>query len=162
MKKTVPLLCILVTLLIAGCNEKDLTHQIDGTWHLQKYAVNGVDQTTTFDTTHAGFEWQFSGSSGSSFSQYWQDIKVYNLYNLDTIAHIDPATHMLVIDSVTVTISHVPTSYGVTVQGDWYLTNGNQFLETRDPSGNKLYQIVDHSKSSLHLLYNNQDFYLSK
>ncbi len=161
MKKTIFLVSLFGALLIAGCNEKNLIGQIDGTWHLQKYTVNGADRTYWFDTTHAGFSWTFQ--NGDKFSQYWQSIKMYTLYTLDTVAHFDTTSHAFVIDSITTSIARVPTGYTSSVQGDWYLTNGNQFLETRDSVyGNLLYQIIDHSKSSLHLLYGNQDYYLTK
>jgi len=161
MKKTIFLFSMLIILVIAGCNEKDLIGQIDGTWHLQNYAVNGADQTATFDTTHAGFTWTFA--NGDKYSQSWQDIRVFQLYTLDTVGHYDAQTQSFVIDSITTTVAKVPTSYSVTVSGDWYLTNGNAFIETRDSvNGNLLYQIMSHSKNSLHLLYGNQDFYLSK
>ncbi len=161
MKKTIFLFSLLLLLLIAGCNQKDLVHQIDGTWHIQKYAVNGKDLTAQFDSTHALYAWHFSGTS--DFYQQWQNIKIYNLYNFDTITSIDPITHTIVIDSIIGTTAQIPTDYGVYVQGKWYLTNGNQFIETIDPvNGTQLYQILDHSKNSLHLLYNNQEYYLSK
>jgi len=161
MKKAIFLFSILITLLIAGCNQKDLIHDIDGTWHVQKYAVNGADMTSKFDSAYAGFTWQFSGSA--NFYQQWNIIGIYTLYSLDTVASINPVTQTLVIDSVITTIARVPTDFGKSVQGNWYLTNGNQFIETIDPVyGTRLYQILDHSKNSLHLLYNNQDYYLSK
>ena len=161
MKKTIFLISLFATLLIAGCNEKNLINQIDGTWHIQKYAVGGADMTHWFDTSHAGFTWTFSGST--SFSQSWSSIRVYTLYTLDTVGHYDTMAHAFVIDSVTTSIARAPTAYGVTVSGDWYLTNGNQFLETRDSVyHNQLYQIIDHSKNSLHLLDGNKDYYLSK
>jgi len=161
MKKTIFLFSLLITLLITGCNEKNLISQIDGTWHVQKYAVNGVDMTSSYDTSHAGCVWTFA--NGDQFAQAWQQIKIYTTYTLDTIVHYDTTTHAFVIDSVTASIAKIPTAYTVNIKGDWYLTNGNQFLETRDSVfGNLLYQIVDHSKNSLHLLYGNQDYYLSK
>lgn len=161
MKKTIFLFLLLATLLIAGCNEKNLISQIDGTWHLQKYAVNGVDMTTTFDTTHAGYTMTFA--NGDLYTESWFAIKLYTLYTLDTLTHYDTTTHTFVIDSITASKAIVPTGYQVIAQGQWYLTNGNQFLETRDSlTGTRLFQIVDHSSGNLHLLYGNQDFYLSK
>ena len=161
MKKIIFLISLLIALVIAGCNQKDLVHQIDGTWHVQKYTVNGADQTTLYDSAFAGFIWNFSGTA--NFYQQWHVIGIYTLYNLDTVASVNPVTHTLVIDSVITTIARVPTDIGKSAQGNWYLTNGNQFLETIDPVyGTRLYQILDHSPNSLHLLYNNQEFYLSK
>jgi uncharacterized lipoprotein NlpE involved in copper resistance len=160
MKKTIFLL-FAVILLIAGCNEKKLINQIDGTWHVQKYAVAGVDQTKSFDTLFANYQWNFSGTN--SFTQSWNTITVYTLYNRDTITHLDTTTHTLVIDSITTSTAYVPTTIGKSVKGDWYLTNGNAFIETRDSVyGTKLYQIIDHSSSNLHLLYGNIDYYLAK
>jgi len=161
MKKTIFFLSILIALFIAGCNEKDLVKQIDGSWHVQNYSVNGVDQTHWFDTTYAGFLWTFSGNI--NYFQSWQVIKAVTLYNLDTIVSYDTTTHAFVIDSITSSIATVPTVVGAHVAGQWYLTNGNHFIETQDSIfGTRLYQIVSHSKSNLHLLYNNEDYYLSK
>jgi hypothetical protein len=160
MKKTIFLLAMLATLLIAGCNEKKLINQIDGTWHIQKYAVGGVDQTRMFDTTHAAFTWNFSG--GKSFYQTWTSIQLNTVYNNDSVAHYDTATHTFVVDSVITSKAIVPTTYSNYVSGDWYLINGNQWIETRDSVyGDKSYQIIDHSNNSLHLLYGNIDYYLS-
>jgi uncharacterized lipoprotein NlpE involved in copper resistance len=161
MKKTIFLASLLVTLLIAGCNEKNLISQIDGTWHVQKYSVANADQTHWFDTSYASFKWNFSGTK--DFFQTWTSVKLYVVYNYDTITHLDTTTHTWIIDSVTSTRAVVPTTVSNTVKGDWYLTNGNQFLETRDSTyGTRLYQIIDHSKSSLHLLDGNKDYYLAK
>jgi hypothetical protein len=161
MKKTIFLFSLFAVILIAGCNQKDLISQIDGTWHISKYAVNGVDETSKFDSTQAGFLWTFA--NGNVFSQAWQSIKIYTLYTLDTVAHYDTATHAFIIDSVTTSIARVPTGYGISVTGSWYLTNGNHFLQTEDSVfGNQQYQIIDHSKNSLHLLNGNKDYYLSK
>jgi hypothetical protein len=161
MKKTIFLFSLLIILLIAGCNEKNLISQIDGTWHIQKYAVNGADMTSSFDSTHAGFVISFA--NGDVYSEAWQSTRIFSTYTLDTIVHYDTTTHAFVIDSVTTSIAKIPTAYTVNVTGDWYLTNGNQFLITRDSvNGNIQYQIVDHSKNSLHLLYNDMDYYLSK
>jgi hypothetical protein len=161
MTKSIFLFLLFALLLIAGCNQKNLTAEIDGTWHVQEYAVNGQNLTSSFDSTHADFSWTFA--NGNQFSQSYQSIKVYSLYTLDTITHYDTTTHAFVIDSVTTTVAKVPTSFTVNIQGDWYLTNGNEFLETRDSlNGNYQYQILAHSKNSLHLLYGNVDYYLSK
>jgi hypothetical protein len=160
MKKTIFLFSIIITLFIAGCNEKNLLNQINGTWHLQKYAVGGVDETRQFDSMYTGFRWTFSGST---FNQSWTSVKLYTLYTLDTITHLDTTTHALVIDSVTTTTAVVPTGIFDQAKGDWYLTNGNYYLVTRDSTyGNNEYQIIDHSKSSLHLLNGNKDYYLAK
>jgi hypothetical protein len=159
-KKNLFLISLLFTLFIAGCNEKNLLNQIDGTWHLQKYAIDGADKTYSYDTSHANFTWTFAGTS---FNQSWLTLRNFQLYTRDTIAHYDTMMHAFVIDSITISIAQVPSGYTVKVSGDWYLTNGNQFLETRDSVyGQQLYQIIDHSKNSLHLLRNNEDFYLSK
>jgi hypothetical protein len=161
MKKTIFLASLLVSLFIAGCNEKKLISQIDGTWHVQKYAVAGADQTHWFDTTYTSFKWNFSGNR--DFTQTYNVINKYVVYNYDTIAHLDTATQTWVVDSVNTTRSVIPTTVGKTIKGDWYLTNGNQFLETRDSvNGTHLYQIIDHSKSSLHLLDGNKDYYLAQ
>lgn len=161
MKKTVFLLFILAGLFMAGCNQKALVKDIDGTWHVQNYAVNGADQTYWFDTTYSGFTWTFSGSS--NFSKSYQKILKYTLYNRDTVAHYDTATHTLVIDSITISQAVVPTSVPVYIQGQWYLTNGNQYLQTQDSiNGDQQYQILAHSRNSLHLLDGNKDYYLSK
>ncbi len=160
MKKTIFFLSILFTLIIAGCNQKHLINQIDGTWHVQKYTVSGADKTPWFDSTYAGFQWTFSG--GISFHKNWNTVQLFTIYNYDTVAHYDTTTHMFVIDSVITSHAIVPTSSPVQVSGDWYLTNGNEWLETRDSIyGDLLYQILDHSGSSLHLVYGNQDYYLS-
>lgn len=161
MKKIIFFFSLLATLLIAGCNEQHLIDQLHGTWHVQKYTVNGVDKTHWFDTTYAGFQWNFSGSK--DFYQTWNTITIYHLYTLDTITHLDTVTHTIVIDSVTTSVATVPTGSIAVIRGDWYLTNSNQFLETRDSTSSpKLYQIIDHSKSNLHLLYGNIDYYLAK
>ena len=161
MKKNIFLASFLVLLFIAGCNEKKLVSQIDGTWHVQKYAVAGADQTRWFDSTYATFLWNFSGTK--DFTQTYTVVTKYIVYNYDTIAHLDTMTHAWVIDSVTTTHATIPTTVGKTIKGDWYLTNGNQYLETRDSTnGNHLYQIIDHSKSSLHLLDGNKDYYLAQ
>lgn len=161
MKKAIFLIPILVMLFIAGCNQKDLVSQIDGTWHVQRYLVSGADQTNLFDSVYAGYTWTFSGSA--NFYQQWHLITIYTLGTLDTVTSINPITHTLVIDSVITTTAQVPTDVGKSTQGNWYLTNGNHYIETIDPIyGTRLYQILDHSKNSLHLLYNNQEFYLSK
>ena len=161
MRKSIFLFALLATLLIAGCNEKNLVAQIDGSWHIQRYTVNGIDRTRSFDSTHAGFIWNFSGTK--DFYKTWNSIYIYHLYTLDTIAHLDSASQTIVIDSVTTSIATVPTGYLVTIKGDWYLTNGNQYIETRDSvEGNRLYQIIDHSKSNLHLMDGNQEYFLAK
>ena len=161
MKKTIFLSSLFIALVIASCNEKNLINQIDGTWHVSKYAVAGADQTRWFDTTKVNFKWTFSGSS--SFNQTWNTVSKYTVYTNDTFAHLDTTTHTYVIDSVTTVSAVVPTTVLNTVKGDWYLTNGNQFLETRDSlTGIHLYQIIDHSSSSLHLLDGNKDYYLAK
>jgi hypothetical protein len=161
MKKTIFLICVLLTLLIAGCNEKDLIKQIDGTWHVQNYSVNGADQTYWFDTAYTGFRWTFSGNS--NYYQSWQVVKTMVLYNLDTIAHYDTTAHALVIDSITSSKAYVPTVVGVNLAGQWFLTNGNHYIQTQDSIfGNRQFQIISHSNSNLHLLDGNKDYYLSK
>lgn len=161
MKKSIFLASLFALLIVAGCNQNHLVSQIDGTWHIQKYAVNGADQTHWFDTSYTAFKWNFSGTK--SFYQTYNYVKDFVVYTNDTIAHLDTTTHAWVIDSVTTTHATVPTTEAMTISGDWYLTNGNQFLETRDSvKGTHLYQIIDHSNNSLHLLDGNIDYYLAK
>lgn len=161
MKKNIFLASLLVSLFIAGCNEKKLISQIDGTWHVSKYAVAGADQTHWFDTTYTGFKWNFSGTK--DFYQTYTVVTRFVVYSNDTIAHLDTTTQSWVIDSITTTRAVVPTTQTKTIRGDWYLTNGNQFLETRDSvNGTRQYQIIDHSKGSLHLLDGNKDYFLAQ
>jgi hypothetical protein len=159
MKKTVFLLSVVLALIISGCNQKHLVGQIDGNWHVQKYAVSGMDKTRWFDSVYTGFTWRFAGSS--VFSKHWTTVTLYTINSYDTVGHYD-ASHNFILDSVVTTQAVVPTTIDNYRNGDWYLTNGNQYIETRDSiDGNIQYQIVDHSNSSLHLLKGNIDYYLA-
>jgi hypothetical protein len=161
MKKTIFLVSILITLFIGGCYQKDLIKQIDGTWNVQNYSVNGANQTHWFDSVYSGFKWTFSGNSNDFMS--WQVVKTYTIYNLDTIVHYDTTTHAFIIDSITSSKAVVPTVAGVGLAGQWLLTNGNHYLQTQDSIfGNRQFQIISHSNNSLHLLDGNKDYYLSK
>jgi hypothetical protein len=160
MKKTVFLLSVLIAIMAAGCNEKDLIHDITGNWHVQKYTVNNVDKTFMFDTTYPVF--RFSFTSDMKYTKSWQIHRIGDVYSVDTIRHFDTITHMSVVDSITSTSAIVPFLYTNVIHGDWLLTNGNHYMQTSDSSANTLYQIIDHSNSSLHLFTGNEDYYLSK
>jgi hypothetical protein len=161
MKKAIFLVALFVGIFIAGCNENDLVKQIDGTWHVQNYSVNGADQTYWFDTTYAAFKWTFSGNI--NYHQSWNVVKKFRLFNFDTIAHYDTTTQTLVIDSITSSNAVVPTVVEIDQNGQWYLVNGNHFIQTQDSIfGNHQYQIISHSKNNLHLLDGNKNYYLSK
>ena len=160
MKKTTFLLSALFVLLTTGCNEKKLLSDISGTWHVQKYAVDGHDHTYSFDTTYPGFFLSFG--SDMKFTKYWQVRRVGGVYTVDTIRHFDTITHMTVIDSITTTNAIVPYVNNYIVKGTWLLTNSNKYIETRDTSGTTLYQIIDHSSGDLHLYTGNEDYYLAQ
>ena len=161
MKKIIFFFSFLIILLIAGCNEKDLIKQIDGTWHVQSYSVNGTDQTHWFDTTYSGFYWTFS--SNGNDNEGWQIVKPITVYNLDTLVHYDTSAHAFVVDSITSSKAVVPIVVDVGVTGTWLLTNGNHYLQTQDSIfGNRQFQIISHSKSSLQLLDGDKNYTLSK
>ena len=160
MKKTVFLLTVLLAIMISGCNEKNLVNNITGDWHVQKYSVDGHDRTYWFDTTYLVFRWSFTADR--KYAKIWQTRRIGTVFTVDTIRHFDTIAQMTVIDSITSTSAIVPFTYTYNLRGDWILTNGNQYLETRDSIKNTLYQIIDHSNSSLHLYSGNEDFYLSQ
>ena len=161
MKKTILFVSILFVLIIAGCNEKNLIKQIDGTWHVQNYSLNGKNLTHWYDSVYAGQKWTFSGNSSYYIS--WQTVKTSTIYNLDTITHYDTTTQTFIIDSITSSTAIVPTAIYVGVGGQWLLTNGNYFLQTEDSIFQKRqFQILSHSSSNLHLLDGNKDYYLAK
>jgi len=160
MKKTIFLLMVLVTVLIAGCNEKNLISNISGSWHVQRYLVDGSDRTYWFDTTYPVFKWSFT--SNGKFYKTWETRRIGTVYTVDTIRHYDPGSQTMVIDSITSTSAIVPYFFTTNVAGDWLLTNSNKYIETRDSTANTLYQIVDHSSGSLHLFSGNIDYYLTQ
>ena len=161
MKKTIFFVTVMLALIIAGCNEKDLVKQIDGTWHVQNYALNGSDQTHWFDSTYAGLKWTFSGNS--NYYLTWKIVKTYTLYNLDTIAHYDTTTQAFIIDSITSSRAIVPIVVDVNVSGQWLLTNGNHYLQTEDSVfGSRQFQVLSHTNSNLRLVDGNKDYYLAK
>jgi hypothetical protein len=160
MKKTLFLSLFFALLLVSGCTEQNLLNQIGGTWHVQKYLVDGKDKTYWFDTTKPNFIWTFSGNT---FTQNWRAIWVAKLYNVDTIAHLDTTTHSWIVDSTNVTYSYIPTYYTAVAKGTWLLVNGNHFIQTMDSAnGNNLYQILDHSSGSLHLTQGTSEYYLAQ
>lgn len=159
MRKIYFAVLLLITLAISSCNEKNLINQLVGTWHVQRYLVSGADRTGWFDSTYAGYTWYIY--NGNKYLQNWSYVTTYTLWHLDTISHYDTTAHAFVIDSVLASNAVVPTSVYASVSGQWYLTNGNQWIETRDSAnGDILYQILDQSSGSLHLMYGNKEYYL--
>jgi hypothetical protein len=160
MKKTAFLFTVLIAFLIAGCNEKNLVNNITGTWHVSKYVVDGADKTRFFDTTYAGFKWNFT--SDRKYTKTWTERRIGNVYTYDTIRHYDSVAQVTVIDSVSTTSAIVPFVYTNNVYGTWVLTNGNRYLEARDSLKNTQFQIVSHANSSMHLYAGNEDYYLAQ
>ena len=160
MRKTIFLISALLVLLISGCNEKNLLKDISGTWHVQKYAVDGHDRTYWFDTTFPGYSISFG--IDKKYTKYWNTRHIGTVYTVDTIRHFDTITQMVVIDSITSTSAIVPYVATNFTAGDWLLTNSNKYIETRDTTGTTLYQIIDHSSSNLHLYTGNEDYYLAQ
>ena len=161
MKKTFFFVTLMLVLIIAGCNEKDLVKQIDGTWHIQNYSLNGKDLTHWYDSVYYGQKWTFSGNSNYFIS--WQTVRTNTIYNLDTIAHFDTTTQTFIIDSITSSKAIVPVLTYINVSGQWLLTNGNQFLQTEDTMfQSRQFQILSHTANNLHLLDGNKDYYLAK
>ena len=150
------LVSVLIAIAIAGCDQKNLVSNIDGNWHLQKYTEDGADLTHTYDSTHMDFKWSFNADM--TFYQYWKEKHVATIVSFDTTQHIDTVTHLAVIDRVDTSTLVEPYVYDSYHTGKWLLTNGNKFLQTRDSAnGTQLFQITDHSASSLHLLKGNTE-----
>lgn len=160
MKKTIFIIAFFGTLIISGCNEQNLLNNIGGEWHVQKYLEDGKDKTRWFDTSHVNFKWYFSGKT---FTQTWQTITTVTETNYDSIGHFSQASQTWILDSVTTSQSVIPVDYQLLIKGTWLLTNGNQFIQAMDSTtGTKLYQIMDHSSSGLHLMQGNAEYYLAK
>ena len=161
MKKTLFFVTLTLAIIIAGCNEKNLVKQIDGTWHVQNYSLNGKDQTQWYDSVYLGQKWTFAGNS--NYYLAWQTVRTTTIYNLDTITHYDTTTHAFIIDRITSSKAIVPVLTYVSLAGQWLLTNGNQFLQTEDTMFlSRQFQILSHTANNLHLLDGNKDYYLSK
>ena len=163
MKKTLFLCAILLTIVIAGCNEENLFANIIGLWRVQKYAVDGVDRTRWFDSAYVNFSWEFAKGDKNAFRKVWTVRDTRNIISYDTTKHVDTMTQLVVIDRIDTLHFIEPRAYQDTVVGDWYLTNSNKFMVTRDPRyGNIEYQIIDHSTGSLHLIKGNEEYYLTQ
>jgi hypothetical protein len=159
--KSIFLALISIVVFISGCNEQNLLDNLKGSWHLQRYYLNGKDKTRYFDTTYTNFRFTFK--QDRTFDKTWQVQDQVNICYYDTVQHYDSASMQIKIDRID-TIKYLePYSRDSKISGRWFLTNSNKFLETSDSvEGNKLYQILDHSSSYLDLLLGNEEFQLAK
>jgi hypothetical protein len=159
MKKYFAAILVVVTIAIAGCNEKKLLSDVDGSWKMTKYTVDSKDKTTYFDTTFRDYTWFIRPDK--TFTEYWKIPSIAITYNytrvFDSIDNSIPDS----IFHTDTTIISTPTFAEQGISGTWVLTNSNKFIQFRDSVNSvREYKIVDHSAKSMHLFKGNEDLYL--
>jgi uncharacterized lipoprotein NlpE involved in copper resistance len=158
MKKASFLLVLAVVILVAGCNEKKLLDNLDGTWVVQKYLYNNGDKTTQFKADKVDFKWQFS--KDKNYTESWEKVDTikYDRYDSAYVKDVSGLDSLSNIDTV-------PTFYlneqSFFYKGVWTLVNSNKFLQLRrEDSTSADYRIIEHTSSSLKLFKGNEEFWL--
>ena len=151
MKNLVLLLVVGSLFVLASCGEAKLEKDIEGTWRVNKYLLNGGDRTAQLNASKSNYIWVFN--KDKSMSRSWN-------YSSDSVAYrIDTSYSggLRFFDTTQITI---PVSGSSGDFGTWLLTNSNKYLQTTSNSGTVEYQIIEHKSSSLHLFCNGEDYYL--
>ncbi len=152
MKNVVLLLVAASLVILASCGEAKLEKDIQGTWRVNKYMVNGGDRTAQLNAAKPNYIWVFS--KDKSYSRYWDNSWDSVTFRIDT-SYSGGLRYFDTVWSVT------PISGYGGYTGTWLLTNSNKYLQTTDNSSGVVeYQIIEHKSSSLHLFCNGEDYYL--
>jgi hypothetical protein len=158
MKKAAFIAASALLLLIAGCSEKDLIGNLDGSWVVEKYLYNNADKTEQFKSDKVDFTWKFS--KDKNYTESWKTVDTVPYDRLDSIYVPDVSG----IDSL-IRVDTFPTFYldeqFFSSNGNWILVNSNKFLQLRQSDTFSVdYRIIEHTKSTLKLFKGNEEFWM--
>ena len=156
MKKSILITLVALLLVVAGCNEKNLLDNIEGSWGVKTYLYSNTDRTGEFKNTKLDFIWTFSGNK--DYSESWKEVDstYYELAVPITVPDVSGNDSIVGYDTVP---AYEIDTFTFSRSGTWTLINSNKFLQLKD-TVSRDYRIMDHSKDCLRLFKGNEEFLL--